>query len=283
MSHALHMPVRRLQQLLPRVPLLARSSPQQVQNVLQALHTQLGFSPCEARRMVVHASALVLNVPPQQLASRAAALAQLLKTQPKAVLAAAGSAPSLLHRDPAVLGTHLLRMSAALGGLTAPDMLQLAAGAPQFLTASPAAVSKRLAEASTTLRRPPHLVVRALFRQPDLLFLSPRILANKVRVLQRILNRPKRLVTPLVLACPALLRSDMDGVRAAYSVLPAIARRDADFAFAMVRGSKGMSDVDAHVDTVYHLVLLCLLASLQIRSQSFQCLPAKSMFITAPN
>jgi hypothetical protein len=56
-----------------------------------------------------------------------------------------------------------------------------------------------------------------------------------MQVLQSILDKDARQVQALVLACPPLLRTHMNGVRASYEVLPSLISRGANHAYAMVR------------------------------------------------
>ncbi len=151
------------------------------------------------------ATSHVQQSPPQTPGAAGAQLAAAGAQAAAAEAAAGAAAPAIRQRAERRAGSRAA--AAAAGAASAPR-------GPQLSRAS---------------------VLRALRRQPDLLLLGGRVLRNKLCVLQRILDRPLRLVAPLLLACPALARHDLDAVRAAYEALRPITGRDEGFTFGMVR------------------------------------------------
>lgn len=181
LSSVLHVPVPELQDLLLSQPELAMSDAKQLADSIAQAARELGISPYGARRVAQREARLLSRATAGTLAGAAAKLAALLGVPEREVCRAAAKAPSLLRRDSRVLAAHLQRTLAVLGGLSMSDLLRLVKRAPQYLTASPTKVQQRLEQASHIMHRPKHLVIRALLMQPDLLFMSPRILRNKLK------------------------------------------------------------------------------------------------------
>jgi hypothetical protein len=176
------MSAKDVQDLLQRQPVLAEADAAQLAASMASARQELGINGRSVRLLVRREPKMLLRMTSSQISEAAQRLAGELRVPKSAVLKAASTAPSILRRDPAVVSSRLHSMSAKLGGISMPDMLQLVAGAPQYLTEAPSKLERRLAEACRALHRPPRLVVKALLLQADLLFMSPRILANKLKV-----------------------------------------------------------------------------------------------------
>ncbi|KAL6753637.1 hypothetical protein V8C86DRAFT_2723104 [Haematococcus lacustris] len=235
LSQALHVPVAPLQTLLQSCPELHHVSGAQLSAAISKVATELQLPLSDARALAARQPVMVLQAQPGELATATAMLAEHLALPFCKVATAAVSIPSILKRDPAVVQARLSAMATVLGSLPMHVMLRMAAAAPEYLTARPAALSRRLALYSRLLGRPTHMLLGALQQQPDLVFLGPRVLLNKVKVLQSVLNKPLRQVLPLVLACPELMRADMDQVRQAQEVLAKQVSKSSGHAYAMVR------------------------------------------------
>lgn len=242
LSAALHMPVKQIQDLVLQQPELLEPEPEELQLIMARLGQELGMGPHDVRVLLVRYPRLALQTEPAQLKQSAQALAAAMGIKLEEVLHAAGSVPSILKREPGALALRLKRTAEVLGMVQPAKMLRVASEAPQFLTEPPSGVEKRLERACLVLRKPRRLVARAVVSggQPDLLFMSPRILANKLRAIQAILDKQARHVHTIALACPSLLRADLDRVRATFEALPQLTGLTEGHAYAMVCHAPGL-------------------------------------------
>jgi len=288
LSSLLHIPVKELQERVLQAPgaaYLIKSQPEALQAALQRAKQELGMSDHDARCALAQEPELIVSSQPGALQAAAAKLASALGVAPSDVASAAAAVPSILRRDPATVSTRLKAVSQTMGAAPLKAVLRAAAAAPQLLTVSPRCLGVRLKLAAAVFRKPPRLVVRAvMLRSPhhpfgcaDLLFMSPRILVNKLRVLQAIIDKETRHIAALALACPQLLRCDLDSLQETYRALPQLTGLSEGHAYAMVCHSPELLLEDAMTVTARMRTLWRAMSACTAWAQQWQKLsPAQA-------
>eukprot|EP00798_Chlamydomonas_sp_ICE-L_P024077 gene24077-9655_t len=171
--------------------------------------------------------------PGEAVQNQARYLAQELKVSEKEIFSWAVTAPSILRRNPDVI-VQRVRRFAEMYGLDIVPTGRLVCAAPQHFTDSYACIERRLEALCTLTGKDRRAITKMLRKQPDLVCVSSRILVNKTKVLQAILEKKLSHVVKLVLVCPALLHTDLTHVQSIYKWLPNALGKEKGFVYAMV-------------------------------------------------
>lgn len=151
------------------------------QEAVQNLSSELGLSQKEALYMMSKQPSFLMGTPAATLKSRLEELAAAVQLPEAEVLQWAAVQPSVLKRDAAVM-QRKVESFAELFGVNNKAMVRMITTAPQYLTDSCSSVETRLEAMRRALRKPRNIVVRMVQLQPDVVFMSPRIFRNKLRV-----------------------------------------------------------------------------------------------------
>jgi hypothetical protein len=190
LSGMLHLPVRKLEVLVTKNPCLKDLTIADVEERICQLADGLTLPRKHALYLVHKQPTLFLTIPATVISSKAQQLAAKLDVPLIAVAKAACTVPSILMRDVDVVAKNVAQCAAILG--TDPlEALHVVARAPEFLTKTPGVIRKKLAKIQSTVHQAPVRVNRMVIKEPRIVFISERILSNKVKVLMAIFNRDK--------------------------------------------------------------------------------------------
>lgn len=187
----LGLPLKRVEALLQEHPEVKQLDIGSIEERIAQLAAQFNVPRDSALYLVSTQAYYYLCTPLADISARVKLLANRLAVPECAVTKAASCVPSLLQREPEVM----VRKVAQRATLLDADCLQALhaiSRAPELLSHSPGVIRKRLSAINLITRAAPRLICRMVCAQPDVVFLSPRIINNKIKVLMAILSKAKR-------------------------------------------------------------------------------------------
>lgn len=233
LADVLCVPDKGVQDLLAKHPQLASLCAADIQHKIETISSALQLSRQEVAFMVYKQPVFCLETPVDDIVLKLDCFSQCLQLPRSDISKFWAVCPSATKREASAVHSRIHRVC-SLFGWDHRDGLRIIASAPEFLTASYKGLEKRSLALASVLQIPLRRVSAMLRKQPDLLFMSPRIMQNKVRVLSSIFDRPYHEVVMLVVKAPKLLRSDMDKIRCRHEQMQKSFGRTADFAFCMI-------------------------------------------------
>ncbi|KAF6262149.1 hypothetical protein COO60DRAFT_1625076 [Scenedesmus sp. NREL 46B-D3] len=231
---ALQLPVTNAQRLLDQHPQLLVLQPADVHTHVQQLADTLGVSAAAAAYMCSRWPLQLLLRPAQAVLQAAQRLADALQlTSSQRVVAAACHAPALLARPlPGVL--QRLQGVCSWFAVAPAHALCMVAQAPELLSDSAPSIQKRAVALRGIFKLRPVCAQRLVAAYPSALFMSPRIMNNKLKVLMAIMHKDARIIGRVVVyKTPQLLRRNLEHVRICYQLLPLLLQRSEGFVFGM--------------------------------------------------
>jgi hypothetical protein len=110
----------------------------------------------------------------------------------------------------------------------------MVAQAPELLSDSAPSIHKRADALRSIFKLKPVCAQRLVAAYPSALFMSPRIMNNKLKVLMAIMHKDARIIGRVVVCkTPQLLRRNLEHVRICYQLLPLLLQRSEGFVFGM--------------------------------------------------
>lgn len=227
------MPVTAVQRLLQKCPELLQQDVDGLRNRIQAVSMALGLAYQQVAFMVAKQPQYFLATDPQVVADKAGALAAALQVSVADIAQWATTTPSIFKRQAPTLVSRIQAICSLLDTRT-KQAIALAANDPQYITDAAGSLQQRFDALCKVLLLQPVTVRRVVQQQPDVLFMSPRIMMNKAKVLMSIFDKDRKAVGLLIYKAPQLMRCDLTRVRQTYSQLQDLLQKSAGYVFAMM-------------------------------------------------
>ncbi len=233
LSAVLHLEGRHAQALLDKHPFLGGIELAELQRRVDELAALMRLPGKQVAFMVTKQPRYLLLTPLEEVERSIQQLAASLGVQPGSVVRWSATTPSVLKRSSDILQARVARL-AELWSTSERAALAIAQQEAQYLTDSLPSIQRRSTALRQILMLPRASLPRLLAKQPDALFMSPRIMNNKLKVLMAILGRDRVAAGLVIAKAPGLLRCNLTAARANYEALQALLGRQEGYVFAMM-------------------------------------------------
>lgn len=206
--------------------------PDRIRQCVCELSAALRLEIPEVARMVHKQPRYYLSAPVEEVVGKVEELAAALAVEPSVVIHWSTLVPSVLCRTTSYLSKRVRTLSSWLR-LDPERTVRVMMKEPEMMRDSYAGMLKRIQALKRILHIPYSALRYMIAHRPDVIFMSDRIVNNKVKVLMSILDKDRFTTGVLVAKCPTLLRRNLNYVREVYTKLPVWLGRPQEYVFAM--------------------------------------------------